>query len=90
MKVISAEVEIINETGEFAGYYKATVYGLLGQLKGQNIALAHFGSFERKGRFLEYSATLWRDDSGEIFHCYDSEFCDDLKALTVGNVELWN
>lgn len=90
MRVTSAELEITNETGEFAGYYKATVYGLLSQLHGKDIALAHFGSFKRKGRYLEYSATVWRDRTGEIFHNYDSEFCDDLIALKTGNVELWN
>lgn len=72
---------------DLLGYYEVELYGLLGKMR-DRYAYAHFGTFERTDdRSVLYSATVWTDRNGEIFHDYDSEFADDLRALMVGNVE---
>jgi len=89
MNIRKAELKRVEGKDGLVGYYEVEVYGLLSKLKGHALAVAHFGTFERIDRALLYTATVWADD-GEIYHDFDSEFCDDLAALERGNVELLN
>jgi hypothetical protein len=88
MKILSEELIIINENAkdDLLGYFQVEIYGLLKHLKA-HFAVAHFGTFERTGhRTVLYSATVWTERDGQVAHCYDSEFSDDLRALLRGNV----
>ena len=88
MHIRRAELQAIeSDQSDLIGYYEVEIYGLLSTLNGHDLAVAHFGTFERIPRAILYSATVWAED-GEIFHDFDSEFCDDLRALTDGNVTL--
>jgi len=80
MHIRRAELKKIETDSDLAGYYEVEIYGLLSKLKGCNFAIAHFGTFERIDRAILYTATVWQEE-GEIFHCFDSEFADDLEAL---------
>jgi len=86
MNIRQSRLTQTGRTDGLAGYYEVEIYGLLSKLEGHDYAVAHFGTFKRGNRVMEYSATVWADN-GEVFHDYDSEFCDDLQALLLGNVQ---
>lgn len=68
------------------GYFEVEFYGLLHKMEKQT-ARPHYGLFEKTGnRTILYSATVWTDQSGEIYHSYEDEFIDDITALEEGNV----
>lgn len=88
-----AELVVTNPKAinDLIGYLEIELYGLLHCLNGKQFGQAIFGTFERtNNRTLLYTATVWTDETGEIYHNYDSEFEDDLNALRRGHVEVFN
>ena len=84
-----AELRIINQDAKngLLGYFEVEFYGLRGKMK-KNWARPHYGLFQKTdNRTILYSATVWTDETGEIFHSYEDEFIDDLSALKCGNVD---
>lgn len=49
---------------------------------------ATFGQFKKEWNDVVYTATLCRDDKGELIHNPRSEFLDDMAAMESGNVEV--
>ncbi len=86
-----AELVLINpikgDIDTLIGYFEVEFYGLIHKMKKQ-VARPHYGLFEKTGnRTILYSATVWVDQSGKIYHSYEDEFIDDLTALKEGNVD---
>lgn len=84
-----AELRITNPNAvdDIAGFFEVEFYGLLHKME-KSWARPHFGLFQKtKNRTILYSATVWTDESGEIYHSYEDEFNDDLTALQCGNVD---
>lgn len=68
--------------------YTVEISGINGKLRrGYDFAMATFGSFERNGRTLVYTASVWRDENGEIEHPFNSEMLDDVYQLIDGQIE---
>ena len=66
---------------DMVGYYNVITKGHMDGKAG-NIGLASFGTFEKiNDTWVLYTATLWSDDDGKIYHCYESEYADDLAYL---------
>lgn len=82
-----APFRIVSETIEDEMYI-VEIAGINSRMRrGYDKCLAQFGSFERNGRTLVYTSSLWRDESGEIEHPYNSEMLDDVYQLIDGQIE---
>lgn len=82
-----ASFAIISETIE-GDMLTAEIRGINSHMRrGYEFALAQNGSFERNGRTLVYTASVWRDENGEIEHNPNSEMLDDIYQLIDGQIE---
>lgn len=92
MYISTPKIEQYDGTGsrvnETFGIVRYTIRGINRKVAKDTITMAIFGSFERVGDHVEYTATLIAD-RGQIAHSYDSELADDLIALRAGNVEIF-
>jgi len=79
MKTIREEI-VPNSDSELIGYYTVEMINCLRQMKGFKYAQADFGTFERSGNTVTYTATVWAEN-GIIYHPYHSEFLDDLRRF---------
>jgi len=92
MRIQSEHLEIENPgiIDGLLGYEVVDIAGALRMMHGKVYAVAAFGTFERVGDRVQYTATVWTDENGQIFHSYDSEFCDDLAMFRNGQCEYMN
>lgn len=85
IKTITEEIEITNPEAkdDLLGYYKVELFGLLQHMpKKANTFQAIYGQFDKTAhKTIIYTASVWTDSTGEIYHCYISEFEDDLHRL---------
>lgn len=66
----------------------AEISGITSHMKrGYDYALATWGCFERNGRTLVYTASVWRNGDGEIEHNPNSEMLDDIYQLIDNQIE---
>lgn len=88
MKTIREEI-VPNNDNELVGYYTVEMLNCLRKMHGYKFAQAIFGTFERSGNTVTYTATVWAED-GTIYHPYHSEFLDDLNRFKAETCTYFN
>jgi hypothetical protein len=78
-----AWIEYTNKSAkdEMVGYYNVILKGKMEGPAG-TVGQGIFGGFEKiNDNWLWYTATVWSDQQGEIYHSFESEYLDDLHCL---------
>ena len=84
MRITNGKLEITNPSAidDLLGYYKVNLRGVIKKMQGARYAVCHFGTFERVSpTLIQYSATVWTERDGKVYHYPDSEFDDDLEMF---------